>query len=173
MSGELAKQHPLFFDIKEAGASMEEVAVDVIKSEGQNLTSYWYHSPLDVDLYVWFDEKKNIIKQQVSICGQICEWNIVDGVRTGYIFETEAENSDEESTIHYDLAMHKTSLNQAVELLRFAESLNSNTIEKLIYNFERNPMVDSIDPKELLSQYGNTAKDLKGSLALFFKKLFK
>ena len=172
MSSELAKKLPLFFDVKEAGSSIEEVAIDVVKSEGQNLTSHWYHSPLDVDVYIWFDDKKNIIKQQVSICGQICEWNIVDGVRTGFVMEAEEENEEDKSSILYDKKMQKTSLRQAIELLNFAEALPMGSKEKLIDNFEKNPMVDNLDPKELLAQYGDKALDLKGSLAKFFKKLF-
>ncbi len=173
MSANTAKELPLFFDAKEAGASLEEVAVDHVQSEGEDLTSYWYHSPLDVDLYVWVDKKKNIIKQQVSICGQICEWNIVDGVKTGFVFETEIENNDDETTITYDQSVQKTSLRQTMQFIAAVEVLPSIMKKSLITNYEKNPRVDSIDPAELLARYGDKASDAKCFLAKFIKKLFK
>lgn len=168
-----AQKIPLFFDVREAGTSLEEVAVDVIESEGHNLTSYWYHSPLEVDVYIWFDEKKNVIKQQVSICGQICEWNIIDGVRTGCVFDTGDEEDNKGSIVQYDNAIHKTALFQAMSLLSHFAILPEYIKIQLLSNFENNPTADHLDPNELLARYGDKAKDFKGSLAKFFKKLFK
>ncbi|MCB9026404.1 MAG: hypothetical protein H6625_08815 [Bdellovibrionaceae bacterium] len=170
---DFAKNTHSFFDIREAGSSLEEAAVDVVKSEGHSLTNHWYHSPLEVDVYYWVDEKRNIIKQQVSIYGQICEWDIIDGVRTGCVIETGKEDENEGNTIQYDKKAHNSSLFQAKNLLEYTEAMSSLVKEQLIYNFEHNPTADNLDPEELLAQYGDKAKELKGSLAKFIKKLFK
>lgn len=168
-----AKKIPVYLDIREAGLSLEEVAVDLIRTDDQELTSHWYHSPLDVDLYVWMDAKKNVIKQQISILGQICEWNLIDGVKTGYVLEDEKDDSEATTSISYDMEIQKTSLNQTVELLFYAEVLPQAFRNILIQNFAKNPVIDKMAPEEVLSRYGDKPVSNRANLANFIKKLFK
>ncbi len=168
-----AKKLPLFLNIKEAGSSLEEVAVDLVKSEDEELISHWYHSPLDVDLYLWLDSKRNIIKQQLSIYGQICEWNILDGIRTGYVVEDESGHPEVVTTIAYDSSVQSTSVFQTLELLNYAELVPQDFKSVIISNYKNNPIIDDLDPMELLARYGDRFENKKGSLAKFLKKLFK
>ena len=172
-----APQIPLYLDLREAGETLEEVAVDVIKTEKQDVISYWYHSNLDVDVYIWCDERGNVIKQQVSLCGQITEWNIVEGVRTGYVIETEVsgKEDEEESSVRYDLEPQKTSLLQAIDVIKSAAAIEEQYRRMLVVNFQTSPRIDNLDPTEFVTRYSSPGEKPKNNhfLANWFKKLFK
>ena len=83
MSAQLHEELPSYFNAKEIAHSFKKMTVDIIKTTNQEVTSIWFHSECDAELYMFKDKNSNIIKQQLIFCGQIVEWNIVEGVKTG------------------------------------------------------------------------------------------
>lgn len=148
-------QTPLFFDPEEIGRSLEEVSVDIIKTETQKITSRWLHSAKEADLFIWFDERQNIIKQQMSFCGQVVEWNILEGTKTGVILEDEGRPGvDASEMIRFDDGPQKTSVSQAIEVLRHVLALTELERQRLLENFNKAPVADHIPPEEFLRLYG-------------------
>ena len=153
-----------YFNAEEVGKGMEEVACEVIKTEKNSVTSRWYRFSPEVNLYIWEDSKCNIIKQCMDICGQVVEWNIIEGVRTGYSFD---EGLDEEPTVvelhkryqldhvKYDDQPMAPAVHQAEQVIRKMQILEQNYIEKLIFNFQKSPQADNMDPKLFLKMYGH------------------
>ncbi|MCM2281390.1 MAG: hypothetical protein NDI61_06030 [Bdellovibrionaceae bacterium] len=119
---------PLLFDAESLGRSLREVAVDVNESEGNTTLSRWFHSTKDVDLLIWSDEDSNVIKHQVNFFGQVVEWNIFDGVKTGFILEEdvecdEASESEVSETIQFDVQPDAIAVRQALLLLAHVPDL--------------------------------------------------
>ena len=88
---------PHYLNMKDIGGSVKEMGSDMVKTTHQNVISHWYHSDMDADVIIWRDEKQNIIKQQVNLLGQVIEWNIVDGLRTGFVVEIEKKGEQNEN----------------------------------------------------------------------------
>lgn len=130
-----ARKIPLLFNAEELGPSLRQVAVDVIEMEDADLLSRWFHSPNDIDLFIWSDSQQNIIKHQVSFFGQVVEWNVFDGIKTGLIVEHESKIETEEpqsESIRFDQAPQGSVIGQAIALLKFASELNLVDRESLI-----------------------------------------
>lgn len=144
---------PLFFNPKEMGRSLREVASDIIKTESQDVKSRWFHSNQDIDLYIWQDEFDNVIKQQLSFHGQIAEWNLIEGLKTGFIFEDESVAKTASEIVRYDDTLQKGTLLQAIELLQCIDVLSSHERQLLLENFRRNPSLGHISPEEFLKKY--------------------
>ena len=157
MSGE-SEGRPtiLFFNAQDIGESLEEVAVDVIKKESQNVTSRWLHSAKEADLFIWLDERENIIKQQISFCGQVVEWNILEGVKTGVVLEDENHSGGVEGSeiVRFDEDPQLASVKQAVEVLRHVLALTEEDRKLLLANFNKGPVTDHLPPEEFLRLYG-------------------
>ena len=152
---------PSLLDLREIARTLEGVAVDIIKAGEQSVISHWYHSPLDCDIYIWTDKKHNLIKHQVSLCGQIVEWNLVEGIKTGYVLVKEVENGEGKEEICYDPSIQKTSLYQALSVLQLATCFEQDILSVVIENYSSNPRMDGMEPEEFLSRYGNVDKDVK------------
>lgn len=153
---------PTYLNIKDVGKSLKEMGSDVFKTTHQNVVSQWFHSDLDADLIVWRDENKNIIKQQVNLLGQVVEWNIVDGIRTGFVVETEEQNevkqtqgSKSRTEIHFDLNPIVDSISQAVELISHSECLTTQDKTTVTDNLKNAPKMDMMHPKEFLKRFGH------------------
>lgn len=74
------------FDPVEVGYAVKEVDANLIYANKQSLDKVrWFHSPHDVDLYVWTNDRKKVIKQQLTFFSMVIEWNIVEGLKTGQI----------------------------------------------------------------------------------------
>jgi hypothetical protein len=144
------KSLPIYFEAAQAGKSLKEVGVDYIQVESQNITSRWFHSAHDVDLFIWLDEKKNVIKQQISFCGQIVEWNILDGLKTGVVVEEEVEfdsdKVDSSEIIRFDLSPQRESIRLAIEVINHIESLEDIFRKDLLSNFN-NRTVLKMNPR--------------------------
>lgn len=155
----MSKSHvpPIFFNAKEMGRSLKEVSKDIIKTESQEVKSRWYHSSQDIDLFIWQDEQDNVIKQQLSFHGQIVEWNLIEGVRTGFIFEDETDQSISQKTaaelVRYDEELQKSTLGQALQLIDCVEVLSRSERELLRYNFQRDPSLGKMSPEQFLKKY--------------------
>ncbi len=136
---EIWKKVPRLFDPRALGESLKEVAVDYIETEDSNLQSRWFQSDRDADLFIWTDvnrkkvkSSQEIIKYQLSFFGQVVEWSIFDGVRTGVIIENEIQGENPSEVIEFDQQPQKGSLEQATRLLEFVAELDSSEQQHLI-----------------------------------------
>ena len=133
------KIFPRFFSAADLGKSFREVAVDVIRTEHQDIENRWYHSAKDADLFVWVDSEKNIIKQQLSFYGQVIEWNVIEGVRTGCVLEHEDDDNTlkrrSSDVIQFDRHPQFSSLKQALDLLKNITVLKDEERQCLMENF--------------------------------------
>lgn len=146
---------PHFFDPAGLGESLREVATDVINAGETEIIHRWFHSPKDADLFIWLDKGQNIIKQQITFYGQVVEWNIIEGVRTGVIVEDENRAAVKASdVIRFDARAQKAPIDQALDLLRHIATLNDLERHVLIKNFAQNPTSTSLDPEEFVRRYG-------------------
>jgi hypothetical protein len=75
---------------------VREVSIDFIEVEKQTLRSRWFHSEQESDLFVWMDERGRLFKAQANVLGQVLEWNIMHGVRTGVAVENELQLTENE-----------------------------------------------------------------------------
>lgn len=145
-----------FFDAKEIGRSFAEVAFDVIETEMQNVVSHWYHSDQDADIYIWLDEVGNVIKQQVNFVGQVVEWNIVEGIKTGVTLEDEnnSEPNLAKAFVRFDIRPISEVVRQAKELLEFAHSVDQVLRQTLLDNFTSGVSMATMGSDELLQKFG-------------------
>ena len=145
-----------YFNPKKAAREMREVSSDFIRTENQKVLSRWFHGKSEVDLFIWTDENKNIIKQQVSFAGHIIEWNIVDGVRTGLLIEQETEAGSKvagSELIRFDQNPSATSIQHAVSLVVEMEQISDLEKRDLLENFSKSPSLDTMSSMEILDKY--------------------
>ncbi len=144
------------FRAKDIAHSLAEVAVDLIKSEDRNIESRWFHSPMDADLFFWRDDQKNIIKQQMTFYGQLVEWNVVEGVRTGVIIEDEGRaQRGGTPMIRFDTQLQKHTVDQGVSIIENMTVLRPEDKSLLLSNFVRGPKLLSLGVEEIIKKYGN------------------
>ena len=185
-----AKKYPpgvYFSPDGSVGKEMQEVACDLIKTERNSVITRWYRSEKDVDLYIWEDSKNNIIKQYMNICGQVIEWNIIEGVKTGFVSDEGPDGDDKEPAdplklvargcIQYDKSPHGAIIGQARRILHHMSVFEDQLKQDLIQNFIESPRADKMEPSEFLRIYGhNLPKDKPGgareALTGFFKRFF-
>lgn len=140
-----------YFNIRELGATLYEVAVETIDVGHQSLRHHCYHSSLDADLLLWIDQSNNIIKQQAIIYGQIVEWNLVEGLRTGFILEDDSTKED----ICYDREVQNTSFIQAIEFVDHMECIDEELKNRIYKNFIEAPVMKSMSDQEFIVRYGS------------------
>lgn len=147
---------PRFFNAEDLGKSLKEVATDVIATQGdQKVISRWFHSAKDADLFIWLDSRQNIIKQQLTFFGQVVEWNVIEGVKTGMVVEDETPSKVKASEIvHFDLTPQKAPLEQAKALLNFITALNDDERRLLVTNFTGLSRATPVDPQEFVERFG-------------------
>lgn len=148
---------PHFFDPHELGKTLKEVATDVIKAGEYEVISRWFHSAKDADLFIWLDTKQNIIKQQVTFYGQVVEWNVIEGVRTGMIVEEESGTGRRRKAsqiMQFDARAQQAPIEQALKLLEHITGLNDLERQSLKKNFKRPPGQSDLDPAEFVRQFG-------------------
>lgn len=129
---------PYYFDPARAGKSLKEVGVDYLQIESRNITSRWFHSNEDVDLFIWLDEFQQIIKQQVSFCGQIVEWNMLDGLKTGVIIEEEFGDSkkvESSEIIQFDKQLQNDAIQLAIQVVQGIDKIEENVRLLILTNF--------------------------------------
>ncbi len=136
---EIWSRVPRHFDARTLGESLKEVAIDYIETEDSNLQSRWFQSDSDADLFIWTDVNRKkltpsqeIIKYQLSFFGQVVEWSIFDGVRTGVIIENEIQGENPSEVIEFDQIPQVGSLEQATHLLKFVGELGLKDQQYLI-----------------------------------------
>ena len=172
----LPRQAPPFFSPEKIGASLTEVDTSVLQTESQKVVSRWFHSPHDADLFIWIDEKKNLIKHQVAFCGQIVEWNILEGVRTGVVVEQEVEQEvdgpsmSSSETIRFDLRPQDSAVHMALQLVRRVETLEEKTRGEILIQLTHRSSFSTMKPDEIVRQYGSESAD---RIWTVFRNLFK
>lgn len=166
---------PSFFNPQSIGPSLREVDVSLIQTESEKVISRWFHGTQDADLFIWTDERNNVIKQQVSFCGQIVEWNVLDGVRTGMVIENEIEGPSMPSseTIQFDLTPQSSAIRLAFELVRHITQLDEPTRGELLHQLTDRPSLTTMKPEEVLRRFGSSRDDLWTRLKAVFRKLIQ
>ena len=138
-AAELREDLPRIFEPGRAGKSLREMGRDYLKVESRNITSRWYHGAQDVDLFIWTDEHDQVIKQQVSFCGQVVEWNVLDGIKTGVEIEEELTMEDPElnasKTIQFDRKPQGQAVSVAVEVVENTDVMDVSLRSVLLSNF--------------------------------------
>lgn len=141
------------FDAAVLGKSLKETTVRTVKTNIQDIVTVWCHSQHGVDLYYWKDERNNIIKQQMQFHGQIAEWNVIEGTRTGVVIEDE-QSAQASSHIAYDEPAMGLTIDQIVGILHAAVSLKESERLALIRNFTESRHFGTLSVAEVLSLYG-------------------
>lgn len=165
---------PLLFDAEQVGRSLREVGVDVIDSDGVTVLSRWFHSTRDVDLLIWTDEKKNIIKHQLSFFGQVVEWNIFDGLKTGVIVEEEAGNDADGETnelIQFDSEPQVRAVHQALSLLEYVAELSTSDRESMRSNVLTRAKGAPEQSDELVRRYKQMREGIHVGRHSFWKRV--
>lgn len=137
-------------------STFREVATDLINTTQMDVMSRWYHSDLDADLFIWMDAQENIIKQHLSFWGQVVEWNVLDGVKTGLIVEDEIRGTavgDPES-VRFDQTPQKTPLEQAIALVTFMRVLRDSERRQLLNNFQQGSQGENLSSHQFLERFG-------------------
>lgn len=147
--------YPRFFDPAAIGESLKEVATDVIQAGHHKVVSRWFHSSKDADLFIWLDTQQNILKQQLSFYGQVVEWNVIEGVKTGMVVEDESHPQRQSSdVVRFDPDVQKAQLEQALLLLNHITALSQRERDELAQNFTRAPKGKTVHPEEFVRQFG-------------------
>lgn len=164
----------MVFNAKDLGNSLEEVAVEVIKSEGHDIESRWFHSRKDADFFIWCDYRKNIVKQQVTYYGQVIEWNIIEGLRTGFLIEDEkSQKMGSSPIVQYDLVLQPHAVAQGVEVIHHILGLSEEIKNQVIYNFTQAPRLSSLKPEEILSRYGRRQTNKTSLMRRVWQRVLK
>jgi hypothetical protein len=174
-----------YFDAEALGASLRQLAVDVVKGESTDFMSRWFRSShSDADLVIWTDGEKRIIKHQLCFYGQVVEWNPISGTRTGLVIEEEVlegqtaeqdgeppvkrpepldrEGSDREiaETIRFDKSAQGHVIKQAIQLLGFVHELPENDRSMLIYHLRESPKLHKNARERALKIWAPKADEL-------------
>lgn len=129
-NSDTSKPTPLFLDLVKVGSALKEVGVDYQEIESRQVETRWFRDQLsETDVFVWMNKDRKMIKQQVSVMGLLTEWNVLDGVRTGVILESELcaqdlmqsgltpDNTASES-IHFDKNPQQRTLDISISILK-------------------------------------------------------
>ncbi len=161
MPASVKEEIPIFFNAKEIAFGFKKMTVDVIKTTSQEVTGVWFHSDCDAELYLFKDKNTNIIKQQLIFCGQLVEWNIVEGVRTGALFE---EEFDQGAQFQEDYVMDKKPIKVAVEqaqdIISFIDQSLVLEKDEILSNYVDAPQLSHMNPKEVLKKYSGTEESI-------------
>jgi hypothetical protein len=167
---------PPFFDAESLGKSLSQVNVDTIQTSSQTVKNHWYHGQIDADLFIWTDEKERIIKQQLICFGQVVEWNVLNGLRTGFIFETELSDSKNSVSIRFDSKPNQKAVLEAVQVVENVEPLEGSTRIVILEHFKNPHSLSTLSNDEVVKKYGKTGQkksaweSLVGSLQNLFTK---
>jgi len=145
---------PIQYDAEKFGESLIEVSVESEGSHADSVLSRWFHSDRDIDLFIWQDSQRNIIKQQINFCGQIVEWNILDGVKTGMVVQIENNSDKDDESILFDSEPMTTAISQAVELVKYAHHVQEPERKSISFNFKEAPTLSSMNVDEFFKRFG-------------------
>lgn len=140
------------YDLEGLAKSLKLTSIDFIKTPSVDIESHWFKSPGPADMYFWKAQDK-IIKHQVSLYGQVVEWNEFDGVKTGFV------KDDEE--------------NYGSDIIVFDKEINEVVIGQVVAFIEQIKIIDGEVKKQMVSHYEFYNRWSKLPLFVFFSRLFK
>jgi hypothetical protein len=146
---------PAVFLPEKAGESLRKVSVDLLEIEEQKISSYWYHGEEGIDLFIWKDQKGNIIKQQLSYVGQIIEWNLLEGLKTGVIVEEELDGAAAKASeqIIFDDSPQKNAVSIAVAVLQHITCVDEAEKNLIVQNMTEQRSLKEMSLREVLERY--------------------
>ncbi len=168
------RQPAVLFDAEQIGRSLREVAVDVIETEGSTILSRWFHSKHDVELFLWVDGDKNVIKHQVTFYGQVVEWNVFEGVKTGVVIEEEGPTGDDESvreTLQFDAQPESAAINRALLVLNNVSVLPDADRRRICDNLKFRVRGEPNSDDEFIRRYGEVYGREQNRRTTFWKRL--
>lgn len=146
-----------YYDPESIAQNLKEMSFDMIETDTQNVYSRWYQSEDQLDVYLWFDEKENLIKQQVCFFGQLAEWNIIDGLKTGMVMEKEDpfELKKFKTYAKYDMNSDLGVISEAKKLIGFSSiGFRSEVLD----NYTTGVNMNSMHPKDIVKKFGKQKK---------------
>lgn len=140
---------PIYLDPAKIGPTLIEVGVDYQEIESREVQTRWFRGQAsETDVFVWMNKDLKIIKQQISFMGLVAEWNILDGVRTGLMMESELSSEVLEENgltpdttaseaIQFDKSTQKRTLNIAVSIIKNMTCLEKDLKALILKNFNQ------------------------------------
>lgn len=192
------KEPPKVLDVATVAQSFKEIAIDVVRGETTDFLSRWYQSARgDADLSIWWDGEKRVVKQQLCLFGQVVEWNPIHGTRTGLVVEHESAApaprsqggfetggfeaadgnhgpSDDLTSeiIHFDSKAQRSSIDQAIALIKDVSAISESDRALLIYNFREGPKLHKNARERALKAWApQSGEFLASARPSFWKRL--
>ena len=168
------RQPAILFDAEQIGRSLREVAVDVIETENSTILSRWFHSKHDVELFLWVDGENNVIKHQVTFYGQVVEWNVFEGVKTGVVVEEEGRPGDDETvreTIRFDISPDAAAVNRTILLLENVSELPDQERRRICDNLKFRVRGEPNSEDAFIRRYGEVYGRSNSDRSSFLKRL--
>jgi hypothetical protein len=143
------KSTPILLDPAKVGASLKEVGVDYQEIESKQVETRWFRDKIsETDIFVWMSKDRKMIKQQVSVMGLLTEWNILDGVRTGVVLESELSAQDlmqsgltpddtASEVIHFDKDPQQRTLDISISILKNMTCVEPELKELMLRQFNQ------------------------------------
>lgn len=143
------KSIPIYLDLEKVGASLVEVGIDYQEIETREVETRWFRDPIsETEVFVWMNKNRKMIKQQVLVMGLLTEWNILDGVRTGVILESELSAKDlaqsgltpdstASESIHFDKKPQARTLDISISILKNMTCVEPELKELMLRQFNQ------------------------------------
>jgi hypothetical protein len=173
---------PFFLDPEKVGASLIEVGVDYQEIESREVQTRWFRGQSsETDVFVWMNRDLKMIKQQISVMGLIAEWNILDGVRTGMIMESELSSKDltengltpdttASEVIQFDKSTQKRTLDISLSILKNMTCLEPELKALMLKNFNQGVAFEGFPERR---SAGVPSRNLWLTVKEFFLSCFK
>ena len=120
------------YDLAGLAKSLQLTSIDVIKTSNMDIESHWFRSSGPADLYFWKTHNK-IVKHQISLYGQVVEWNEFDGVKTGFVQDDE-ENYGAD-IVSFDKEINEAVVEQAIEFLSLVKIIDGKIRTQMIGHY--------------------------------------
>ena len=149
------------YDLSSLAQSLRFSSVDIIQTQSQHIEGHFFVSPGPVHFYFW-KKKGKLIKHQLTLYGQVVEWNSWSGVRTGFL-DSEGVYSDT-PYLEFDKYLNKDSISQAMDFLSLLKILDKKVQREIIEDYS------------FYNRYGNFIISLEwfwSVIGNFFKKNVK
>jgi hypothetical protein len=156
---------PRIFDAETLGRAFRELGVDVHEGETTVITSRWFRSGDDADLFFWLDSERRVVKQQFCLYGQVIEWNPIDGTRTGAVIEEEAGASGEDAAevIRFDPKPQFAVVTQALSVLSFVPGLSEEDRYRLTHCLRESPKLHPKARERALKTWAPKAMEISSN----------
>jgi hypothetical protein len=173
----VSESFPHYFNPETLGESLKEVAVEVYQSSRHDVVSRWFHSAKDADLFIWLDEKHGIIKQQLSYYGQVVEWNVIEGVKTGNVIVEQGEfdqngnrargtkGAKGSEILRFDEKPQQPAIQQALKLLEHVTALSETERVEISENFRKIGTSQTMPPEEFIARFAEFVEQRPGPIS--------